>query len=97
MNYVLNQLAHSKLLPPFVSEGMLAGNVPLVVELLNHLLTTTMDAHFCTTGDPKSTWIDKRLSHQNLVTAFMLALLVEKTFGPEHGGKTTTIAREKKV
>ena len=97
MNYTLDQLARSKLLPPFVSEGMLAGNVPLVVELLNHLLTTTMDAHFITAGDSKASWIDKRLSHQNLVTAFMLALLVEQTFGPEHGGATTTVAREKKL
>jgi hypothetical protein len=97
MNYVLNQLAHSKLLPPFVSAGMLAGNVPPVLELLNHLLTTTMDAHFITAGDSKASWIDKRLSHQNLVTAFMLALLVEQTFGPEHGGATTTVAREKKL
>jgi hypothetical protein len=86
MSYTLKQLAQSKLLPPSLSASMLADNAPPVLELTERLLTTAMDAHFMIAGDPKSTWTDKRLSHQNLVTTFMLALLLEDMFGPEQCG-----------
>jgi len=83
MSYTLKQLAHSKLLPPSLSASILADNATPVPELTEHLLTTAMDAHFMIAADPKSSWTDRRLSHQNLVTAFTLALLLEDTFGPE--------------
>jgi hypothetical protein len=97
MSYALNQLAHSKLLPPPVSAAILADDAPPIPELTEHLLTTTMDAHFMIAGDPQSSWADRRLSHQNLVTAFMLALSLEKTFGPEtlSGAGAVSTAPEK--
>lgn len=82
MSYTLKQLTHSKLLPPSLSASILADNAPPVRKLTEHLLTTAMDAHFMIAGDPKSSWTDRRLSHQNLVTTFMLALLVEHILGP---------------
>jgi|ERR1035441_5733462 hypothetical protein len=91
MSYALNQLAHSKLLPPSVSAAILAGNALPVPELTEHLLTTAMDAHFMIAGDPKASWIDKRLSHQNLVTTFMLAFLLEQMLGPENDRAGTTV------
>ena len=94
MSYAFIQLGHSRLLPPSISKALLEGNQPPISELMNHLLTTSMDAYFMTTADPESSWIDKRLSHQSLVTAFMLALFLERTFGPEHNGTVTTATHE---
>jgi hypothetical protein len=42
-----------------------------------------MDAHVMTVGDPKSSWTERRLSHQNLVTVFMLSLLIDRTIEAE--------------
>ena len=94
MNYTLSQLAHSKLLPASASAAILEGNAPPVSKLTEHLITTAMDAHFVTTGDPKSSWIDKRLSHQNLCTAFMLAMLLDHTFQPGHSGTVSAAPQE---
>jgi hypothetical protein len=74
----------------------MADNVPPVSELMEHLLTTAMDAHFVTTGDQKTSWTERRLSHQNLVMTFMVALLLEHTFGPQQGGASTTVVFERK-
>jgi hypothetical protein len=65
--------------------------------LTEHLLTTAMDAHFMIAGDPQSSWADRRLSHQNLVTAFMLALVLETIFGPEHGVAGTGATMERAI
>jgi hypothetical protein len=96
MNYTLNQLAHSKLLPPSVSAAIMADSAPPVSELMEHLLTTAMDAYFVTKGDQKTSWTERRLSHQNLVMTFMVALLLEHTFGPQQGGAGTTVVCERK-
>ena len=97
MNYATNQLAHSKLLSPSLSAEILAGSAPPVLELANHLLTTCMDAHFVTNTDPQATWIDKRLSHQSLVVAFMLALMVDHSFGPVQKGVEAASTQEMAV
>jgi hypothetical protein len=97
MSYTPKQLAHSKLLPPSISASILADNATPVPELTEHLLTTAMDAHFMIAGDPKSTWIDKRLSHQNLALAFMLALVLETIFGPEHRVAGTGATMERAI
>ncbi len=68
---ILFQLNQANLLP-HISESLLTGPPPTLPELVMHLLITVMDAHFMTTGDPKSTWNERRLSHQNLANGFML-------------------------
>lgn len=94
MTYTLSQLAHSKLMPESVAAAIVAGNIPPVQELMDHLLTTSLDAYFVIAGDPNSSWNDKRLSHQSLVSTFMLALLLDGTFDPDHGGTATTATQE---
>jgi len=42
-----------------------------------------LDAHFMTTGDPKSSWTKRRLSHQNLAIVFLVALLLDRISGVE--------------
>jgi hypothetical protein len=79
---ILIQLGHSKLLPPETSSSLRAGNPPAFSEVVLALLITVMDAHFATTGDPKSSWPERRLSHQNLANAFLLALLVDDNDWP---------------
>jgi hypothetical protein len=74
---ILIQLGHSKLLPPETSALLRAGNPPALSELVLALVIAVLDAHFITTGDPKSSWTERRLSHQNLANAFLLALLVD--------------------
>lgn len=97
MSYALSQLAHSKLLPQAVSTAILAGDTPPFSTLIDHLMTATMDAHFMTTGDKNSSWTERRVSHQNLVTAYMVALLWEQTFGAEKRGAGATTNPEKSL
>lgn len=97
MSYTLNQLAHSKLLPPSIAAAIMADDAPPVSELTEHLLTTAMDAHFVTTGDQKTSWTERRLSHQNLVITFMLALLLEHSFGPERNGAAADLTQDQQT
>jgi hypothetical protein len=75
-NAILKQLGHANLLP-VLSASLIAGNPPARSELVLSLLISLLDAHFMTTGDPKTTWTERRLSHQNVANGFMLALLLE--------------------
>jgi hypothetical protein len=75
-NAILKQLGHANLLPE-LSASLIADNPPGRSELVLRLLISLMDAHVMTTGDPKTTWTERRLSHQNLANGFMLALLLE--------------------
>jgi hypothetical protein len=79
MTFTFDQLARTSLLPEPISSGIFSGKTPSISEVLMHLLITAQDAHFLVTGDPKSSWTERRLSHQNFVNAFMLALLLERT------------------
>ena len=88
MTYTFDQLARTGLLPESLSAAILSGTVPPLSDVLTPLLTLAMDAHFMTTGDPKSSWTERRLSHQNLVNSFMLALLIDGIIGVEEGNSS---------
>jgi hypothetical protein len=75
-NSILKQLGHANLLPE-LSASLIAGNPPGRSELVLRLLISLLDADVMTTSDPKTTWTERRLSHQNVANGFMLALLLE--------------------
>jgi hypothetical protein len=77
-NNILFQLNQANLLP-HISDLLLEETPPALSELVFHLLISLMDAHALTTGDPKSTWTEIRLSHQNVANGFMLALLIDRS------------------
>jgi hypothetical protein len=86
--YTLDQLARIGLLSESTSTAILSGSVPHLSEVLTPLLTLAMDAHFMNQGDPKTSWAERRLSHLGLVNAFMLALLIDRTFGSGQGNNS---------
>lgn len=90
MTSTLIQLAHSKLLSEARSASILAGKMPPLSEILLDLVVTSLDAHAVAIGDPKTSWAERRLSHQNLANSFLLALLLEGTFGSEKRGGANT-------
>lgn len=86
MNYILDQLARTNLLPKAESTAILAGRSPSVLDLIPHLVIGSMDAEALTSGDKTATWTQRRNARQLLGLTFMTALLLERTFGPAHGG-----------
>jgi hypothetical protein len=76
-NGILKQIGHANLLP-HLSASLMTDDPPARSEVVLGLLITLLDAHFMTTGDPKTTWTERRLSHQNVANGFMLALLLEE-------------------
>ena len=53
-NNIYAQLAHSSLLPDDMAAAILAGNMPLLEELVMALVIGCMDAHAVIVGDPES-------------------------------------------
>jgi hypothetical protein len=95
MTKILTQLGHSTLLPQPLSAAILSGITPPMSDLIYHLLIGSMDAEAMTSGDPKSTWNERRIARQLLGLTFLAALLLEETFGPVHGGASAAAtARE---
>ena len=81
MNNLLDQLARSGLLPDDLAKPILAGNTPPLEEIVMALVIGGMDAHAVMTGDPLSTWNEKRLARMALAVAFLGAMAV---VGGEH-------------
>ena len=96
MTTILSQLGHSKLLPLSESTAILSGSTPPMSDLIYHLLIGSMDAEAMTSGDPKSTWNERRIARQLLGLTFLAALLLEQTFGSGHGGASAAATAPEK-
>jgi hypothetical protein len=97
MNFTLDQLARSGLLPKSESEAILAGKTPSPSVLIPHLVILSRDADAMTGADKSTTGTQRRLSRQLLGLTFLLALLVEHALGPEEraGVRAASKAPEK--
>jgi hypothetical protein len=77
MKNILGQMArNTDLLPEDMAAAILAGNMPLLEELVMALVIGCMDAHAVIVGDPKSSWNDKRLARMALAVAFLAAIAI---------------------
>jgi hypothetical protein len=94
MTKSLKQLAHSKLLPESLSTTILAGHTPPISDLTYYLVIVAMDAEVMTSADAKSSWTERRISLQLSALAFLVALLLERTGGPEGSGAVAEVAKE---
>jgi len=73
---VLDQLARSGLLMDDLAKPILAGDTSPVEEIVMSVIICCMDAHAVLTGDPQSTWNEKRLARMALAGAFLAAMAV---------------------
>ena len=77
MKNILGQMArNTDLLPEDMAAAILAGNMPLLEELVMALVIGCMDAHAVIVGDPESSWPEKRAARLALVVAFLSAMAV---------------------
>jgi hypothetical protein len=74
MNRILDQLARSGLLLDDLAKPILAGNTPPIEEIVMSVIIGCMDAHAVLTGDPQSTWNERRLARMALAGAFLSAM-----------------------
>ena len=77
MKNILGQMArNTDLLPEDMAAAILAGNMPLLEELVMAPGIGCMDAHAVIVGDPESSWPEKRAARLALVVAFLSAMAV---------------------
>jgi hypothetical protein len=77
MKNILGQMArNTDLLPEDMAAAILAGNMPLLEELVMALVIGCMDAHAVIVGDPGSSWPEKRAARLALVVACLSAMAV---------------------
>ena len=74
MNRILDQLARTGLLPDDLATAILAGDTPPLEDIVMALVIGCMDAHAVLTGDPQSTWNERRLARMALAGAFLSAM-----------------------
>jgi hypothetical protein len=70
------QLAETLLIHSPETEQIKAGDWPPLSELIKNLIFTSLDADCMTANDAANSWTQRRLSRQNLVNTFLLALLI---------------------
>ena len=76
MNRILDQLARTGLLPDDLATAILGGDTAPVQEIVMAVIICCMDAHAVLTGDPQSTWNERRLARMALAVAFLAAMAV---------------------
>jgi len=76
MRNVLNVLAHSKLLPSYISDLILAGSPPPLADLVDALLTHAVDCLATLTNDPSTTLNQIRMVRASVVASFLAALAI---------------------
>jgi hypothetical protein len=74
---ILDQLTQTNLLPSSLTAAIQAGATPPTSEVGVQLVICAMDAEAIISGDPTSTWNERRLSRQLLAVAFLVALCGE--------------------
>jgi hypothetical protein len=75
---IVNLLAYSTLLPSYVSEPILAGNVPPLADIVDALLTHALDCEATVTGDSKTTMNERRIARAVATVAFLAALALHE-------------------
>lgn len=73
-------LAHSTLLPSYISEPILAGNPPPLTEIVDGLLIHALDCEATVAGDSQSTMNERRIARACATIAFLAALAIETEF-----------------
>jgi hypothetical protein len=76
---IINLLAHSTLLPRYVSEPILAGNPPPLTEVVDELLIHALDCEATISGDPKRPSDIRRVARSVCTAAFLAALAIEQS------------------
>jgi len=61
MNRILSVLAHSPLLPSYVTDPILARNPPPLADIVDELLTHAVDCLVTLTNDPTATLDEVRM------------------------------------
>lgn len=75
LDNVLDQLARSTMLPSSMSAAILAGEQPLIEDIVMTLIYSAQDCEAMTRHDEKASWIDKRIARSVLIIAFLGAIL----------------------
>jgi len=75
---IINLLAHSTLLPSYVSESILTGNPPPLAEIENELLVHAVDCLATLTNDPSTTLNEIRMVRASVAECFLAALAIER-------------------
>jgi hypothetical protein len=76
MKRLLQQLAHSTLLPDDLAKPILAGTKPPTEEIVLAVIIGAIDAHAVIVGSPESSWNEKGMARLALAGAFLAALAV---------------------
>jgi hypothetical protein len=95
MDFILDQLARTGLLPESESKAILAGKAPSFLDLASHFLILSLDADAVTASDKTATWVQRRLSRQLLGVTFLTALLLDRIVPPDHQSTSGAVALEK--
>lgn len=73
---IIKLLAHSTLLPSYVSEPILAGNPPPLTKVVDALVIHALDCEATLAGDSTSTMNERRIARAVATVAFLAALAV---------------------
>jgi hypothetical protein len=75
---ILNQLAHSGLLPESLSAAILAGDVPPIDEIVTALVIGAMDCEAMARTGRLMDWAERRLARQLLTIVFLAAIATDQ-------------------
>lgn len=78
---IVQLLAHSTLLPPYVSEPILDGNPPPLTDIVDALLIHALDCEATVAGDSTSSMNERRIARACATVAFLAALAIEQDAG----------------
>jgi hypothetical protein len=73
---IINLLAHSTLLPTYVSEPILAGDSLPLAEIVDALLIHALDCETVLDGDPQNTLNSRRIARAVCTASFLAALAI---------------------
>lgn len=73
---VIKLLAHSTLLPTYVSDPILAGTLPPLDEIVDALLIHALDCEALVADDPTTTMNERRIARACATVAFLAALTI---------------------
>ncbi len=77
MNNVIKRLAHSPLLPDYISDPILAGTPPPLADIVDALLIHAIDCLATLTNDPATTLNEIRIVRASVAAAFLAALAID--------------------
>lgn len=71
---IIDQLAHTTLLPETMATAILTGDKPPIEEIVTALVIGAMDCETVVRSDSTSTWNERRIARAILAVAFLTAL-----------------------